>query len=49
MNIIKDALGTLNTLDEPGKITDLPYEWGEDFTHGTGGSELPADQRPPGR
>ena len=49
MNIIKDALGTLNTLDEPGRITDLPYEWGEDFTHGTGRSELPADQRPPGR
>ena len=49
MNIIKDALGTLTTLDEPGKITDLPYEWGEEFVHETGGGELPADQRPPGR
>ena len=49
MNIIKDALGTLNTLDEPGQITDLPYEWDEGFVYETGKGELPADQRPPGR
>ena len=36
MSIIKDALNTLNTLQEPGRITDLPYEWGEEFTFAPG-------------
>ena len=49
MKIIKAALGTLETLDEPGRITDLPYEWDEEFTYNPGGGGLPADQRPHGK
>ncbi len=26
MSIVKDALSTLTTLQEPGRITDLPYD-----------------------
>lgn len=47
MGIIKGALGTVATLEEPGQITDLPYEWGEDFTYQPGRHGLPADQKPP--
>ena len=32
MYISKVALGTLNTLDETGRITGLPYDWSECFT-----------------
>lgn len=51
MSIIKDALQVLTTLDEPGTIVDLPYEWGEDFGFSSEerGYQLPADQQPPGR
>jgi len=51
MSIIKDALRVLSTLDEPGAIVDLPYEWGEDFGFGLGDFEYqtPPDQQPPGR
>ena len=48
MSIIKDALHTLKTLKEPGKIVDLPYDWGEEFTFASGKDELPAVQQPPG-
>ena len=49
MSIIKDALNTLKTLQEPGQIVDLPYDWGEDFPFAPGKGELPPDQQPPGR
>jgi hypothetical protein len=49
MGIIRMALATLNTLDAPGQITDLPYEWDEEFTFSPGGGGLPDDQQPPGR
>ncbi len=49
MGIIKDALHTLTTLQEPGQITDLPHEWSEEFTFSPGGGGLPADQQPPDR
>jgi len=49
IDIIKDALDTLNTLEEPGQIVDLPYDWGEEFTYTSKKGELPADQRPPER
>ena len=49
MGIIMDALNTLTTLQEPGEITDLPYEWGAEFTFAPGRGELPPDQKPPGR
>jgi D-proline reductase (dithiol) PrdB len=49
MSVIKDALSTLTTLQEPGQITDLPYEWGVEFTYAPGGGELPPDQQPPAR
>lgn len=50
MSIIKSALQVLSTLDQPGTIVDLPYEWGEDFGYSLGdmGYELPPDQQPPG-
>ncbi len=48
-SIIKDALNTLKTLQEPGQIVDLPYDWGEEFTFAPGKGELPPDQQPPGR
>ena len=48
MSIIKDALNTLKTLQEPGQIVDLPYDWGEEFIYTSGKRELPADQQPPG-
>ena len=32
MNILKDALQTLTTLQTPGQLLDLPYEWGEPFS-----------------
>ena len=50
-NIIKDALNTLKTLEEPGQIVDLPYDWGEEFTYGMSDMkrELPPDQQPPDR
>jgi len=48
MSIIKDALNTLKTLEEPGQIVDLPYDWGEEFIYTSGKRELPADQQPPG-
>ncbi len=50
-NIIKDALNTLKTLQEPGQIVDLPYDWGEEFTYDMSDMkrELPPDQQPPGR
>ena len=48
MSIIKDALQALSTLDEPGTVVDLPYEWGEDFGFGVAdGYQLPPDQQPP--
>ena len=47
MSIIKDALNTLKTLQEPGQITDLPYEWGEEYVYAPTTGELPADQQPP--
>jgi len=30
-NILKDALHLLNRVTDPGKIVDLPYEWGTPF------------------
>jgi len=36
INIIKDALNTLETLQELGQIVDLPYDWGEEFTYTPG-------------
>jgi hypothetical protein len=32
MHIIKDALSVLNEAKIPGKITDLPYRWSDDFS-----------------
>ena len=49
MSIIKDALNTLKTHEEPGQIIDLPYDWGEEFTFAPSKAELPPDQQPPGR
>ncbi len=31
IRILKDALETLVKADVPGKIVDLPYEWGDPF------------------
>jgi len=47
MSIIKDALNTLKTLQEPGQIVDLPYDWGEEYVYAPTRGELPADQQPP--
>ena len=49
MSIIKDALKTLKTLHEPGKIIDLSYRWGKGFTFASSKAALPPDQQPPGR
>jgi hypothetical protein len=51
ISIIKDALNTVRTLEEPGRIVDLPYDWGEEFTYDPGDmkGELPPDQQPPAR
>ena len=46
-SVIKDALNTLKTLEEPGQIVDLPYDWGEDFNLSDKKGELPPDQQPP--
>ncbi len=32
MNILKDALQILTTLQDPGQLLDLPYEWGKPFS-----------------
>lgn len=48
-SIIKDALKVLETLQEPGQIVDLPYEWHEEFTFAPTQAALPPDQQPPGR
>ena len=49
-SVIKDALNTLKTLDEPGQVVDLPYDWGKEFTYAESDMkrELPPDQVPPG-
>lgn len=31
MNIIKDAFDALRSINKPGTLIDLPYEWGEEF------------------
>ena len=46
-SIIKDALKILETLEEPGQITDLPYEWDEEFSFAPTKAALPPDQQPP--
>jgi len=48
-SIIKDALKILETLQEPGQIIDLPYEWDEEFTFAPTKAALPPDQQPPNR
>ena len=30
MSILKDALSALATIEQPGTIVDLPYQWSED-------------------
>lgn len=49
MGIVKFALKTLETAQEPGQVIDAPFDWGEEFTYSVSKSELPADQQPPGR
>ena len=49
MGIIKFALGTLTTAQEPGSIIEAPFDWGEEFAYAVSKAELPADQQPPGR
>lgn len=49
MTIIKDALNTLNTLQEPGQIIDMHYDWGQEFSYAPSKGVLPADQQPPAR
>ena len=31
VRILKETLTVLSTATEPGKVVDLPYEWGEPF------------------
>ncbi len=38
MSILGDALAALATIEEPGTIVDLPYQWSEDDSW-----ERPAD------
>ena len=49
MTVIKGALNTLNALQEPGRIIDMPYDWGQEFSYTPSKGVLPADQQPPGR
>ena len=49
MGIIKFALKTLETAQEPGRIIEAPFDWGQEFTYKVDKSELPSDQVPPGR
>lgn len=30
--ILRDAFALFDSVTEPGKIVDAPYQWGEDFT-----------------
>ena len=48
-DIIKFALSTLTTAEEPGRIIDAPFDWGKEFTYTVSKAELPTDQQPPGR
>jgi D-proline reductase (dithiol) PrdB len=41
--IMRDALRTFETIDEPGTIVPLPYAWGEDWKAAAGGPR--GDQR----
>ena len=36
MSIIKDAFDALKSINEPGTVIDLPYEWGEEFSYTPG-------------
>lgn len=41
MSIVRDALAALATIEQPGTIEDLPYQWSEDdFWERPGGTSV---------